>query len=134
MYSFEVLCIELSREAGRVALVESPDKTKYIKFSASPSRRSIKGATINGVTYEGATEFIYLGTLISNDNSVQKEIQRRILAGSRTYFTATSLFRNRFLSRATKIRLYKILIRPVVTYGTETWKMTKKEEKAVLIF
>ena len=34
----------------------------------------IKGATINGVTYEGVAEFIYLGTLVSNDNSVQKEI------------------------------------------------------------
>jgi len=48
----------------------------------------MKGATINGVTYEGVAEFIYLGTLISNDNSVQKEIQRRILAGNRTYFAA----------------------------------------------
>jgi hypothetical protein len=65
-------------------LVVSPDKTKYMKFSASPSRRSVKGATINDVTYEGVTEFIYLGMLISNDNSVQKEIQRLILAGNRT--------------------------------------------------
>jgi hypothetical protein len=61
----------------------------------------MKGATINGVTYEGEAEFIYLGMLISNDNSIQKEIQRRILAGNRTYF-AVSLFRNRLLSIATK--------------------------------
>jgi hypothetical protein len=67
------------------------------------SRRSIKGTTINGVTYEGLAGFIYLSTLISNDNSVQKEIQRRILADNRTYFAAISLFRNRLLSRATKI-------------------------------
>jgi len=115
--------------------VVSPcDKTKYMKFSASPFLRSMKGATINGVTYEGVTELIYLGTLISNDNSVQKEIQRRILAGNRTYFAAISLFRNRLLPRATKIRLYKTLIRPVVTYGAETWTMTKKEEQTLLIF
>jgi len=94
----------------------------------------MKGATINGVTYEGVAEFIYLGTLISNDNSVQKEMQRRILAGNRTYFAAISLFRNRLLTRATKIRLYKTLIRPTVTYGAETWIMTKKEEQALLIF
>jgi hypothetical protein len=132
--ALEVLCIELRREAGRVGLVASPDKTKYIRFSASPSRRSRKGATINGVTYEGVTEFIYLGTLISNGNSVQKEIQRRNLAGSRTYLAAISLFRNRLLSRATKILLYKTLIRPTVTYGAETRTMTKKEEQALLIF
>jgi hypothetical protein len=71
----EALCVELSREAGRVGMVVSPNKTKYVRFSASPSRRSVKGVTINDVTYEGVAEFIYLGTLISNDNSVEKEIE-----------------------------------------------------------
>ena len=61
-------------------------------------------------------------------------LQRRILAGSGTYFAAISLFRSRLLSRATKIRLYKTLIRPTVTYGAETWTMTKKEEQDLLIF
>jgi hypothetical protein len=91
-------------------------------------------ATINGVTYEGVAEFIYLGTLISNDNSVEKDIQRRILAGNRTYFAAISLFMNRLLSRATKTILYNTLLRPVVSYGAEAWTLTKKEEKALLIF
>ena len=69
-----------------------------------------------------------------NDNSVEKENQRRILAGSRTYFAAIRLFRSRLSSRATKIMLYKTLIRPVVSYGAEAWTLTEKEEKALLIF
>jgi hypothetical protein len=36
--ALEVLCVDLSREASRVSLVISPDKTKYMRFSASPSR------------------------------------------------------------------------------------------------
>ena len=64
----------------------------------------------------------------------KKEIQRRILAGNRTYFDAISLFRSRLLSRATKIMLYKTLIRPVVSCGAETWTLTKKEEQDLLIF
>jgi len=60
--------------AGRVGLVVRLYKTKYMRFSASPSRKSIKAATIKGVTYQGVAEFIYLGTLISNENSVKKEI------------------------------------------------------------
>jgi len=144
--ALEALCIELSREAGRVGLVVSPDKTKYMRFSASQSWRSVKGATISGVTY-GVAKFMYLGALISNDNSVEKEIQRHILAGNRTYFAAVSLFKNWFLSRATKILLYKTLIRLttvslisvvysriLVWYGAETWTVMKKEEQAVLIF
>jgi hypothetical protein len=85
---------------------------------------------MNDVTYEGVAEFIYPGTLTSNDNSVEKETQRRILAGNRTYFAAISLFKNRVLSRASKFLLYKTLIRPIVTYGAETWTMTKKEEQS----
>ena len=77
----------------------------------------MKGATINGVTYEGVAEFIYLGTLISNDSSIEKEIQRRMLAGNRTYFATISLLRSGLLSRATKIILYRTLIRLVVLYG-----------------
>ena len=79
----------------------------------------MKGATINGATYEGIAEFIYLSTLISKDNSVEEEIQSRILASNRTYFAAISLFRSRPLSRATKIILYKTLIRPAVLCGAE---------------
>jgi hypothetical protein len=72
--------------------------------------------------------------LSCNDSRVEKEIQRRILAGSRTYFAAISVFKSQLLSRATKILLFKTLIRPVVSYGAETWTMTKKEEEALLIF
>ena len=117
-----------------MGLVTNTDKTKYMRFSASPSRRSVKGATINCVTYEGETEFIYLGMLINYDNSIEKDIQRHILAGNRTYFAAIILFRSRLLSRATKIILYKTLIRPAVSYGMEAWTLTKKEEQALLIF
>ena len=132
--ALEALCVELSREAGRVGLVVSPDKTKYMRFSASKSRRSVKGVSINGVTYEGVAEFIYLGTPISNDNSIEKETGKCILVSNRTYFAAISLFRSRLLSRATKILLCKTLIRPVVSYGAEAWTVTRKDEQALLVF
>ena len=61
-------------------------------------------------------------------------LQRRILAGNRTYFAVISLLKSRFSSRVTKIILYKTLIRPVVSYGAEAWALTKKEEQALLIF
>ena len=70
----------------------------------------------------------------NNNNSVEKEIQKHILAGNITNFAAISLFSSRLLSRATKILLYKTLIRLVVSYGAETWTVTKKDEQALLAF
>jgi hypothetical protein len=36
--ALEALCVEISREAGRVGLVINSKKTKCMRFSASPSR------------------------------------------------------------------------------------------------
>jgi len=38
------------------------------------------------------------------------------------------------VTRASKIVLYKTLIKPLVLCGAEVWTLTKKEEQAVLIF
>jgi hypothetical protein len=70
----------------------------------------------------------YWGLLRALRYSTSSSFAQRILARNRTYFAAISLFRNRLLSRATKILLYKTLIRPVVTYGAEIWGLTKKEK------
>jgi len=48
-----------------------------------------------------------------------------LLASNRTYFAAINLFRCRLLSRATRIILYKTLIRPIVLCGAEAWTLTK---------
>jgi hypothetical protein len=49
-----------------------------------------------------------------------------------TYITAINLFRGRRSFRATKILLYKTLIRPVLCYGAEA--MTKEDEQALLVY
>jgi hypothetical protein len=36
--------------------------------------------------------------------------------------------------KSAKIQIYKTLIRPVVTYGSETWILTKSDENLLRIF
>jgi len=78
----------------------------------------------NGITVYGVITSI--GLLLNVwvwDNKIQ------IPTTSHSYFAAISLFRSQLLSRATKIILYKTLIRPVVLCGAEAWTVMKKEEQ-----
>jgi hypothetical protein len=40
-------------------------------------------------------------------------------------------FRSHLISRKTKTLLYKLLVRPAVTYGSETWTLTKADERSL---
>ncbi len=44
------------------------------------------------------------------------------------------MFKSSISTRATKIRLYKTVVRPIVMYGSETWRLTTKQEAALNCF
>ena len=41
---------------------------------------------------------------------------------------------SKIISRRTKIRIYKTIIYLILTYGSETWILNKKEEKQLIVF
>jgi hypothetical protein len=45
-----------------------------------------------------------------------------------------NLLSSRLLSKNIKIRIYKIIILPVVLYGCETWSLTLREEYRLRVF
>ena len=45
-----------------------------------------------------------------------------------------ALIFEKFKKRSAKVQIYKTLIRPVVTYGYETWTLTKSDENLLRIF
>jgi hypothetical protein len=58
----------------------------------------------------------------------------RIQAGNRAYFATLSTLKSKIISRAAKIQVYKSLIRPVATYGAETWTLTVTEGNELRMF
>jgi hypothetical protein len=42
--------------------------------------------------------------------------------------------KSRALNRSLKLKIYKNLIRPAVTYGCEAWTLTSRNEKQLRIF
>jgi hypothetical protein len=65
---------------------------------------------------------------LSNRGTVSEEINKRILTGSKAYYANSQLLKSALLSRSTKIKFYRTLIRPVVTYAAETWTLNICDE------
>jgi hypothetical protein len=73
-------------------------------------------------------KFKYLGTTLTDKYSMQEEIKSRLKSGNSCYHLVQSLLSPRLLSRNVKVKIYKIIILPVVLYGYETWPLMLWEE------
>jgi hypothetical protein len=50
------------------------------------------------------------------------------------YHSVQSLLSSHLLSRYLKVKIYKTIILPVVSYGCETWSLTLREEHRLRVF
>jgi hypothetical protein len=66
----------------------------------------------------------YLGSSVTNQNSIQEEIKCRLKVGNSCYYSVQTLLSSRLLSKDLKIKIYKTIILPDVLYGCETWSRT----------
>jgi len=81
-------------------------------------------------------EFKYLGTTLTNKNSIQEKIKSRLQLGNACYYSVQNLFSSNLLSKKLKIKIYeyRTIILPVVLYGCETWSLTLREERRLRVF
>jgi hypothetical protein len=75
----------------------------------------------------------YLGTIVTNQNSIHKEI-KRLNVGSTCYCSVQSLLSFHLLSKNEEIKIYKTIILPAVLYGSETWSLILREEHRLRVF
>uniref|UniRef100_A0A8D9DTK6 Craniofacial development protein 2 n=1 Tax=Cacopsylla melanoneura TaxID=428564 RepID=A0A8D9DTK6_9HEMI len=123
---------ELEEKAKDVGLIINDGKTQYLIASADKTQKPVD-LVVDHRTFKGVPTFKYLGNLIDNANC-STSIKERIQAGFRAYYANLSLLKNKLLNRAAKIQIYKTLIRPVVTYGGETWTLTEADKERLRRF
>jgi hypothetical protein len=89
---------------------------------------------IDNSSIERVEEFKYLGTMLTDQNSVQAEIRSRLKLENACYHSVQNLLSSRLLSKNLKIKIYTTIIFPVVLYGCETWSLTLREERRPRVF
>ena len=76
------------------------------------------------ISIERVEEFKYLGTTLTNKDSIQEETKSRLKVGNACYYSVQNLFSSSLLSKKLKIKVYRTIILPVVLYECETWSLT----------
>jgi hypothetical protein len=89
---------------------------------------------VRSMNFERVDNFKYLGVNINSSNNMHREIKERISNGNRCYFSINKLLRSKLLSRKSKTTLYTSYLRPLVTYGCETWSTTKDDNRKLAIW
>ena len=64
---------------------------------------------------------------ITADGDCSHEIKRRLLLRRKVMTNLDSIFKNRNITLATKVRLVSDMVFPVVMYGCESWTVKKTE-------
>ena len=75
--------------------------------------------------------FIFWGSKITADDDCSHEIKRRLLLGRKVMTNLDSIFKSRDITLATKVRLVKAMVFPVVMYGCESWTVKKAEHRRI---
>jgi hypothetical protein len=96
--------------------------------------KDITHLKIDNFAFENVKNFNYLGSILNADNKMNTEIAERRVKGNKACYANAKLIKSKFLNRNTKMKIYKTIIRPVVTYLSETWTLTAKDENNLRIF
>ena len=89
---------------------------------------------IDGETVETVSDFIFLGSKITEDGDCSHEIKRRLLLGRKFMTNLDSMLKSRDITLPTKVCLVKAMVFPVVMYGCESWTVKKAERRIIDAF
>ena len=108
--------VAATREIG---LEVNADKTKYMVMSRDQNAGRIHSVRFDNSTFERVGEFKYLGTTLTNLNSIAEEIKSRLKSGNACCHSVQKLLSSRLLSKNLKIKIYRTIILPVFCMGVK---------------
>jgi hypothetical protein len=130
-----VFCLQLFLKitAGKIGLNINVNKTKAVLQTRTQSRET-EQLRIGDLNIQVVDSFVYLDSCITKDSDEYIEIQRRLKLPNKAYFSLLAVMRFKDIYKKTKLMLYKTLSRTVLTYGSETWTLSKNSENALSTF
>ena len=121
----------LKKHSSLAGLRLNTSKTKVLATGPLDNGGTMK---IDGEEIEAVDSFVFLGAKITSDSTCEKEIRRRIAMGKCAVGKLMKIWKDRGVTKGTKVKLVKALVFPIVTYGSETWVIKKEERRRLDAF
>jgi hypothetical protein len=115
----------------------SADQSRKNKIYAITKKICTDGPTyleIGPYKFETVYSFTYLGSEVNYKNYISVYIQKRILSANRRFRGLIKHLKSHLISKKTKTLMYKALMRPVLTCASETWTLSKTDERLLSVF
>ena len=120
--------MKVKEESEKVDLKFNIQKTKIM--ASGP----ITSWQIDGETIETVTDFIYLGSKITENGDCSHEIRRCLLLGRKVMAKLESILKTRDLTLSTNVCLVKAVVFPVVICECGSWTIKKAECRRIDAF
>ena len=111
-------------DSKRYGLQMNKKKTKVMVMGKENSDANIQ---VEGEEIECVNQFIYLGSLISNDNDCSKEIKRRIGIAAGALGKLCDIWKSSSVLLKEKMKLLDACVFSTLMYACETWTLKKTD-------
>ena len=115
--------VALLEQAARVGLKINASKTKEMRIRCPANTGNINCV---GEVLEQVSAFTYLGSLITTSGGTEEDVEARCRKAQVAFSILRPIWRSKFISLWTKIRIFNSNVKSVLLYGSKTWRLTKK--------
>ena len=123
----EKMISELNSESNKVGLKMNISKTK-VMFNIHADKKEVR---IGSEILEEVSKYVYLGQEIWPDGNQTQEIKRKMQAGWVAFSRHEDILREKSIPNCLKRKLFNQCILPAMTYGSETWSLSKEMERKI---
>ena len=121
-YADDTTLMAESKEELKSLLMKVKEESEIVGLKLSIQKMKIMASgpitswEIDGETVETVTDFIILGSKITEDGDCSHEIKRRLLLGRKVMTNLDSVLKSRDIALSMKVHLVKAMVFPVVMY------------------
>ncbi|XP_043498441.1 uncharacterized protein LOC122525861 [Polistes fuscatus] len=123
-HDIEYMTCEIIEEYRNWGLEVNTKKTEYMFVGDIQQDLTLE----NGITINHCQEYKYLGLKITQDGTLDKNIQERCTQGRKAIALLNTILWDQSISKENKHNIYNSIVKSIITYSSEVWPLKEKSE------